>query len=554
MGKSFRNHPLQRSGNVRASIRNRIRESFDYILPDGDEPPSMLEYNSLHANLKIAVEKKFQSSDGKFIQAQCEHAFDLLGLWAEAFRQRPVQKGFIAEQANRNMNHPGQLKTAKFYALLSLFSFVAALLSIGLLTWQLPRLRQYGSEVVTVACYGILGVCLAFAVFGAMRSYGRIKGGGLGAKWEFGGPAALVVFLLSFGMYFESNDKRSTFNLVLHFYSKGVTREIIDGDGQVTLILRTPQAPTPIVKGIAFVGEIPIRWKGQSVDFRVDINGFRKIPESKVTLLADQNVEVDLEPLQAVKDDPRPPSMPPPTNSISKTVSFNRRETENQTNSSAIDRVLAVLYGGNPPATRDEVQPILRLGLFARKGEERVFGVISEPTVSLRSLFDEYFIAAIASSKGFLYVFQVDGTGRLFWLFPRNSCGWSSGSNPVSAYDHVHIPSVESDEAFVLDTTTGLEKIYVVFCPTDWDELRAALERESKPAPGLSKQGTSSATARGPGALVTMDKNVETAWIWTNLSEATASSPNTGSVEINQEIVARRGDAIIVRRQFQHRP
>jgi class 3 adenylate cyclase len=120
----------------------------------------------------------------------------------------------------------------------------------------------------------------------------------------------------------------------------------------------------------------------------------------------------------------------------------------------------------------------------------------------LASGVDGYYILARASSSGFLYVFQVDSSGKTQWLFPQNKCGYSSGSNPLASEQTVRIPPTGGgllpDRNLMLDNTTGIEHIYFVFSVAAWPELESVL---SQPKPPSFDGGTSVARVEEPNNL-----------------------------------------------------
>ena len=95
---------------------------------------------------------------------------------------------------------------------------------------------------------------------------------------------------------------------------------------------------------------------------------------------------------------------------------------------------------------------------------------------------DRYFVALNPIQDCYLYVFQIDSTGKLDWLFPTNNFGLhSSGRNPVPAGAWTKIPAV--DNAFFLDENLGVEHLYLVATHGPWPELEAALSKAAQARP-----------------------------------------------------------------------
>jgi hypothetical protein len=112
----------------------------------------------------------------------------------------------------------------------------------------------------------------------------------------------------------------------------------------------------------------------------------------------------------------------------------------------------------------------------------------------LASEKDDYCIVAQSFAPAYLYVFQVDSSGKKEWLFPKNeSSSLSSGSNPVSAGETITVPDADSKRSLFLDKTIGVEHIYAVVSATQWPELENALAR-----PALASAAT---TVRQPNRL-----------------------------------------------------
>ena len=68
---------------------------------------------------------------------------------------------------------------------------------------------------------------------------------------------------------------------------------------------------------------------------------------------------------------------------------------------------------------------------------------------------------------GWLYVFQVDSSGKIQWLFPRNdSSAFSCGANPVAPGQLAQIPAASTRNVLTLDRVTGC--VLVAWCFDDF--------------------------------------------------------------------------------------
>jgi hypothetical protein len=112
------------------------------------------------------------------------------------------------------LGHTQSIKSGIFYGILS----AAALAITGLAAWfiveHLDVLAQYIDKAYYILLI-VLGLGAAAFLFGAMRSYGSIRGERFGAGWEFGGPAAFAIFVVLAGMELPSSAK--TFDLTIRF-------------------------------------------------------------------------------------------------------------------------------------------------------------------------------------------------------------------------------------------------------------------------------------------------------------------------------------------------
>ena len=152
--------------------------------------------------------------------------------------------------------------------------------------------------------------------------------------------------------------------------------------------------------------------------------------------------------------------------------------------------VLKVVYEGSVPAVPAGAgKARLQLAIFARREAENKFNSL-EDGGKLRSGADGYRIRARPLTAGYLYVFQIDSSGKIDWLFPSDaSAAHSRGSNPVAPLQLITLPSTE--EAYNLDQITGVEHLYAVFSAVRWPELETVLIES-----GLRQQKASLVAAR----------------------------------------------------------
>jgi len=155
--------------------------------------------------------------------------------------------------------------------------------------------------------------------------------------------------------------------------------------------------------------------------------------------------------------------------------------------------VLNMAYAGSPPATSGQTErPRLQFEILAKPQGTASFRILNDGD-TLASGVDDYLIVARPLSAGWLYVFQVDTSGKVDWLFPKNPASqFSNGSNPVEAGKISQLPSAESNRVLYLDNTAGIEHIYAIFCAARWKDLEEAL---AKPPSLLSATRSTTLTA-----------------------------------------------------------
>jgi hypothetical protein len=143
-----------------------------------------------------------------------------------------------------------------------------------------------------------------------------------------------------------------------------------------------------------------------------------------------------------------------------------------------INEVLKLAY--TTPLKQPDIQAAA--AVYIGKKSEEVGGWVTLRNGQELSSSDRYFITMRSNEVCYWYVFQIDSTGKLDWLFPSNSLSKdSSGQNPVPAGTLTKLPP--ADRAFYLDENLGIEHLYLVATPVPWAELEAALSRATQAQP-----------------------------------------------------------------------
>lgn len=184
-----------------------------------------------------------------------------------------------------------------FYVNAAAGSFLATLILLGVALWFIPRISAYQFGAPVFLIYLVASVIPALLLFGAMRSYGTLKGKRLGVVFEFGGPAALSVLLLLLGLWFERSAPARTISFSVFCYVAPNQNQIVPKDGKLILILDRREV-WPINQGEALPRDIPSKWTGQEVPVSIEIDGYET---AQSTLRIDPQARIFL-PMKPAQD------------------------------------------------------------------------------------------------------------------------------------------------------------------------------------------------------------------------------------------------------------
>lgn len=183
------------------------------------------------------------------------------------------------------------LAESRHFRNIAIGAFVGFLIVIGIFYATLQTLRDYGSQVLIVSSYGVLGALMAIVLFGMMRSYGAIKSaedGAIGSKrigavWEFGGPAALAIFVLLVGLTYEALSGHGKFNVSAYVYSEDSPAKLLHVDGTLKVDTRGGISAN-VLDGHFWLNEIDAELKGRSFRYEIIVNGYDQVePEIQLT-------------------------------------------------------------------------------------------------------------------------------------------------------------------------------------------------------------------------------------------------------------------------------
>jgi hypothetical protein len=178
-----------------------------------------------------------------------------------------------------------------------------------------------------------------------------------------------------------------------------------------------------------------------------------RLPEYATVALS--RPPADLLPKSPVLSPPPQPAHPSPGASGTRGVSPEQPQPEGP-----------VLYRGLPKTE----PPVSVIFHYSSGGASRQTPLPLPDGFTLHS-GDRFSMQVATKSSMWLYVFQEDGEGAVSALFP--SVSFETGANPVSSAAGRIIPA--PGQAFELNETTGIEKIYVFYGPARVDRCERLL-------------------------------------------------------------------------------
>lgn len=158
---------------------------------------------------------------------------------------------------------------------------------VGLLVWQLPKLHSFGDRTVVFVISAIVGLVAALVTFGALRSYGQVSGESLGIAFQFGGPAALFVFVLVLG---TRTSKRTPFRVTVIMHEDANARGVVAVNGTLALLLPKGQRQGKIKDGQAVFEALDAEYRNTSADYVLTINGYAALADSPQLRLTPDSV------------------------------------------------------------------------------------------------------------------------------------------------------------------------------------------------------------------------------------------------------------------------
>jgi hypothetical protein len=180
-------------------------------------------------------------------------------------------------------------KEIRFYAVISLISFLCGVGILGLMIWKADLLGHLG---LTGNLYYLvllpMGLAAAGFLFGVLRSHARHTGEQLGGMLELGGP--IVAFVLVVVLGFVLAKPVTAFPLTVYAHGEGGPQDLVlRNSGDVLLDLGPDRRRQPIgAEGQAYFPAIPASFRGREVQIGVQSDGFElSDPKKKYRLDGD---------------------------------------------------------------------------------------------------------------------------------------------------------------------------------------------------------------------------------------------------------------------------
>jgi serine/threonine protein kinase len=202
--------------------------------------------------------------------------------------------------------------------------------------------------------------------------------------------------------------------------------------------------------------------------------------------------------------------------------------------SAEVENALRLAYS----AERQEAAPAAAAAIMVQRGVKATAPWRPLVEGETMSSADKYRIVFQPEEAAYFYIFQIDNTGKLDWLFPRNSSSpYSMGANPVPAGVWTELP--DGGTTFYLDENLGVEHIYIVATHSRWNDLEAALAKASKSrAAKASIQYAFNLQTRGVGGTRLIDS---------------PPSPRTETSPTNvRQLIKGQAGVLVIERWFQH--
>lgn len=145
--------------------------------------------------------------------------------------------------------------------------------------------------------------------------------------------------------------------------------------------------------------------------------------------------------------------------------------------------VLNIIYHSAPPSPKAGVEPGVSLQLqLARLQAGRVdyVGLKDNDPISLQ--IDELTVLVRPFTEGYLYIFSIDSTGGLEWIFHKNAYSEnSSGKNPLyPREDPLSLPLPVSEPGMKISGREGVWHLFAVYSKSEWPELERKLLEASR--------------------------------------------------------------------------
>ncbi len=165
------------------------------------------------------------------------------------------------------------------YALISLGSFLSAIILIALMVWKAEALTRFG--LVGHLYYAIvvtLGLFAAVFLFGVLHSYASYRGQHLGGVLQLGGPAVVFALVVVGGKVLVPDT--APFPIAVYVHGPRGEQEVgLLNSGAVVLDLDERIKQQIGDRGQAVFPTVPAKFRNQEVPVSVESEAFETVPQ-----------------------------------------------------------------------------------------------------------------------------------------------------------------------------------------------------------------------------------------------------------------------------------
>jgi hypothetical protein len=194
---------------------------------------------------------------------------------------------------NRSTTTDEQNVSMKSAWVLLIVCAVLEIAAVGAFVWELRDPTRPDLGLFYVVICTAMGLLTAAATFGVLKSFGRIRGKNFNAVWEFGGPAAVVIFFLLVGVHLATRPEPA-FDVIVDFQENG---EPLPRGGIVLLFTAAPNEPQSVhINNGRAIFQLPTEFRGKPCHYHTEIEGYHVDKPKTLTLVPGTPVIVEMKP------------------------------------------------------------------------------------------------------------------------------------------------------------------------------------------------------------------------------------------------------------------